>query len=123
MKPFKKLPTTASAAAAFRRLCVETTVTPRMNSFAMMAAAFRRLCVETNYTLETQKFLIAAAFRRLCVETSQGTPLKEITKAAAFRRLCVETRHIIERVWIQPWQPPSGGCVLKQTNPPPINSG
>ena len=54
--------------AAFRRLCVETTVWQvclRPNS----PAAFRRLCVETSSVALSPEALTPAAFRRLCVET------------------------------------------------------
>ena len=44
--------------------------------------------------------------------------------AAAFGRLCVET--LMNRFHSNaPWQPPSGGCVLKhltRLNPPPMQS-
>ena len=57
-----------SAAAAFRRLCVETA--SEISGYAPIAtAAFRRLCVETAYELADGELLFAAAFRRLCVET------------------------------------------------------
>ena len=99
------------------------------------AAAFRRLCVETTARLDIFGCLDAAAFRRLCVETSSakglsmldiwqppsgGCVLKldELNKhsgfydAAAFRRLCVETYYRKSQAFRRS-QPPSGGCVLK----------
>jgi len=35
-------------------------------------------------------------------------------KAAAFGRLCVETNVVCLEIMPADWQPPSGGCVLKQ---------
>ena len=56
-------------------------------------AAFGRLCVETRLLQYRQMTVQPAAFGRLCVETA----IKEIDK-----KTCND-------------QPPSGGCVLKQT--------
>ena len=56
-------------------------------------AAFRRLCVETSVTEDvTQPTGYPAAFRRLCVETTLNIFEKMLTRPAAFRRLCVETQ-------------------------------
>ena len=98
-------------AAAFRRLCVETALSPFKRS-RRTSAAFRRLCVETAMRLrylvptaqpplggcvlkryvEVQKIVKQpAAFRRLCVETLFGGHFFSCRLAAAFRRLCVET--------------------------------
>ena len=57
-----------------------------------------------------------AAFRRLCVETLPHSHADPIFSPAAFRRLCVETvaNPAIRRMELQP---PSGGCVLKQSIP------
>ena len=81
-------------------------------SLRRFAAAFRRLCVETSPDMKMPPWLPPAAFRRLCVETimlsmllagaiqppSGGCVLKQPCNArgesgvsAAFRRLCVET--------------------------------
>ena len=77
-------------AAAFGRLCVETTEQKRME-IRKQAAAFGRLCVETRFAIFLSNKSGAAAFGRLCVETfrTSGLPLTKIE------------------------QPPSGGCVLK----------
>ena len=56
----------------------------------------------------------AAAFRRLCVETWLSVATQTIAAAAAFRRLCVETNDAKIAV-TELLQPPSGGCVLKQS--------
>ena len=99
------------AAAAFRRLCVETLpVICRISR--LRTAAFRRLCVETDtlclelgcciqppsggcvlkqIVWRIAKFGIAAAFRRLCVETLCMVGGSSFRQPAAFRRLCVET--------------------------------
>ncbi len=56
-----------------------------------------------------------AAFGRLCVETIDGLSVINAAIApAAFGRLCVETmgQQLGSR---EESQPPSGGCVLKQT--------
>ena len=57
----------------------------------------------------------AAAFGRLCVETSQPRKLDILSPAAAFGRLCVETA-VVKPAKATVLQPPSGGCVLKQSN-------
>ena len=57
------------------------------------AAAFGRLCVET--TRETFILAVldaAAAFGRLCVETTDIVVVAGRPGAAAFGRLCVETQ-------------------------------
>ena len=54
-------------------------------------AAFRRLCVETTLNIPTDLVKRPAAFRRLCVETAVHTLYAPNSKPAAFRRLCVET--------------------------------
>ena len=59
---------TRLAAAAFRRLCVETQESPKPHHLEN-AAAFRRLCVETVFVQHGNDPVLAAAFRRLCVET------------------------------------------------------
>ena len=56
-----------------------------------------------------------AAFRRLCVETFYAITQGASVLPAAFRRLCVETFIRLIRVMWGIHQPPSGGCVLKQT--------
>ena len=78
-----------------------------------LAAAFGRLCVETPEPVGANNRRYAAAFGRLCVETSAAPPISALNSAAAFGRLCVETLNSF-RAWINDWQPPSGGCVLKQ---------
>ena len=99
------------SAAAFGRLCVETSVKSKWRAVSG-AAAFGRLCVETSLiatpitaisqppsggcVLKHQAFSAdrksdcAAAFGRLCVETSSPS-IRRIQGAAAFGRLCVET--------------------------------
>ena len=57
----------------------------------LSAAAFRRLCVETSDDFIIQIHQTAAAFRRLCVETELAWLAIARREAAAFRRLCVET--------------------------------
>ena len=57
-----------------------------------------------------------AAFGRLCVETKSRKDCWWYASPAAFGRLCVET------IWLlcehlRPFQPPSGGCVLKPERP------
>ena len=55
----------------------------------------------------------AATFGWLCVETLLELSLKSMTYAATFGWLCVETQS--QQYWLlKLWQPPSGGCVLKQ---------
>ena len=57
-----------------------------------------------------------AAFRRLCVETTKlFIPILICKVPAAFRRLCVETITAFRRHYYGISQPPSGGCVLKQS--------
>ena len=56
----------------------------------------------------------AAAFGRLCVETFGDGNEVDLNPAAAFGRLCVETARPSISQTMQPMQPPSGGCVLKQ---------
>ena len=58
------------------------------------AAAFGRLCVETSKKSNLFIKIEAAAFGRLCVETRLNAQLKLNMPAAAFGRLCVETHHI-----------------------------
>ena len=55
-----------------------------------------------------------AAFGRLCVETLALLPLFFLILPAAFGRLCVETACWFTGTRFLPFQPPSGGCVLKQ---------
>ena len=57
-------------AAAFGRLCVETSTVVAI-SLPASAAAFGRLCVETGITRGQLEHELAAAFGRLCVETYQ----------------------------------------------------
>ena len=59
-------------AAAFGRLCVETSVLSLVKS-CPLAAAFGRLCVETDDSLRIECCACAAAFGRLCVETIYAT--------------------------------------------------
>ena len=99
-------------AAAFGRLCVETTAINIIKTFAK-AAAFGRLCVETSHN-GLMLFLLEQPPSGGCVLKHRGEYVitKEAT-AAAFGRLCVETRTFF-RLWCKLYQqPPSGGCVLK----------
>ena len=57
----------------------------------LKAAAFGRLCVETTKQRGKKMKNLAAAFGRLCVETSDGISAPSEAHAAAFGRLCVET--------------------------------
>ena len=99
-------------AAAFGRLCVETSV-PILRWRINFAAAFGRLCVETLSIEYLKPYLeqppsggcvlkpcllfrknnrtFAAAFGRLCVETTLNGCSFGYISAAAFGRLCVET--------------------------------
>ena len=77
------------------------------------AAAFGRLCVETTWKSWPFCKSVAAAFGRLCVETATKSGTFEPLGAAAFGRLCVET--LLNGISMNlPLQPPSGGCVLKR---------
>ena len=64
----------------------------------------------------TVPYFYPAAFRRLCVETQRRFALSVRIQPAAFRRLCVETAQR-RSCGTGGTQPPSGGCVLKHTNP------
>ena len=59
--------------------------------------------------------VLPAAFRRLCVETCRVAKTRPLERPAAFRRLCVETPLLRSCEMTVP-QPPSGGCVLKQSD-------
>ena len=79
-------------------------------------AAFRRLCVETSVTSKLIWSASPAAFRRLCVETNgvnfNPSPLCTQPPSGG----CVlKHRNIVACANIQN-QPPSGGCVLKHQN-------
>ena len=56
---------------------------------------------------------LPAAFGRLCVETRVIRADRPKGRPAAFGRLCVETIHLVNFLF-KIYQPPSGGCVLKQ---------
>ena len=75
-------------------------------------AAFGRLRVETEPSYNTPSMWKPAAFGRLRVETLMATVLFGDYIPAAFGRLRVETRSVSDG-WGVPFQPPSGGCVLK----------
>ena len=87
------------------------------------AAAFGRLCVETTYFAGTNRYGGAAAFGRLCVETPFSRFPPAAFTAAAFGRLCVETQNCRRRTQLERAQPPSGGCVLKPILAMPIWPG
>ena len=57
----------------------------------------------------------AATFGWLCVETTQINAFLQQKNAATFGWLCVETAVGRQGLMHLPGQPPSGGCVLKQT--------
>ena len=76
-------------------------------------AAFRRLCVETSLKVALNLSVNPAAFRRLCVETFALFKHRMEEAPAAFRRLCVETVYANVAKLPGVTQPPSGGCVLK----------
>ena len=57
----------------------------------LKAAAFVRLCVETTNRVDLHGIEDAAAFVRLCVETENVRNVASEPIAAAFVRLCVET--------------------------------
>ena len=84
------LSVTVNTAAAFGRLCVETSE-KRIKIRLSNAAAFGRLCVETLRLLVDWSKGKAAAFGRLCVETCGNEYVGQKLNAAAFGRLCVET--------------------------------
>ena len=99
-------------AAAFGRLCVETPATVgEMRTFRQPPSGGCVLKRQAGCTFFRR--VEAAAFGRLCVETSNSTNFHMEDNAAAFGRLCVETLPISSRITPLPWQPPSGGCVLK----------
>ena len=50
--------------------CVLKHENPKIRGNDAIAAAFGRLCVETSILLDNKKFTLAAAFGRLCVETT-----------------------------------------------------
>ena len=56
-----------------------------------------------------------AAFGRLCVETANVYQSIPDGAPAAFGRLCVETVNMLAATSYVAGQPPSGGCVLKQS--------
>ena len=71
--------------------CVLKPIVSCMCCNETMAAAFGRLCVETSLIKWAIYSGAAAAFGRLCVETSYQSKQQIIDPAAAFGRLCVET--------------------------------
>ena len=73
------------------RLCVETARATERSDCGQWAAAFVRLCVETTAKVAIVKWSSAAAFVRLCVETQTLYLFTAERDAAAFVRLCVET--------------------------------
>ena len=77
--------------AAFRRLCVETNLSPD-DVVSVTPAAFRRLCVETETTVIERRTQQAQPPSGGCVlkQNSNGSCIGTIGPAA-FRRLCVET--------------------------------
>ena len=97
--------------AAFRRLCVETSVAHH-RFLGKYPAAFRRLCVETN-RVQLDVLSPSQPPSGGCVLKQHKIYItKNITPPAAFRRLCVETARAPSlRTMVS--QPPSGGCVLK----------
>ena len=84
--------TVKGVAAAFGRLCVETSVNtgnapkilPQPPSGGCVLKRLRAQCLDHH--------LRAAAFGRLCVETPSLLARAIINQAAAFGRLCVETK-------------------------------
>ena len=81
--------------------CVLKQKIGRLGAVRIKAAAFGRLCVETTHSLPLSQVSAAAAFGRLCVETTHSLPLSQVSAAAAFGRLCVETANdIIQRLGI-----------------------
>ena len=122
------------APAAFGRLCVETMPPAGQVSAAAQppsgGCVLKRQhrqnisdrlgqppsggCVLKQLRL-TENILVRlpAAFGRLCVETHYFPAPFRAEPPAAFGRLCVETAIRITGRFVQ-FQPPSGGCVLKQ---------
>ena len=123
------------APAAFRRLCVETSVSMQLLLFrqgqppsggCVLKLSHSRLSVSVNAQPPSGGCVLKpSGFRSGIPSGSQppsgGCVLKQQAAAfvtvaalpAAFRRLCVETaRPGIATARIRP-QPPSGGCVLK----------
>ena len=71
--------------------CVLKQVGADTPNHAAIAAAFGRLCVETTGQVVSEKSQTAAAFGRLCVETPADSGKEKVASAAAFGWLCVET--------------------------------
>ena len=82
---------------------------------AVVPAAFGRLCVETPFGNGDGEPDWPAAFGRLCVETVSVLKETRFAIPAAFGRLCVETEAVVLNQEYERYQPPSGGCVLKQS--------
>ena len=122
------------SAATFGWLCVETPC-GCLGIRRSMAATFWWLCVETLLQRPAARCFwqppsggcvlkqrgggsllyaaLAATFGWLCVETPCGCLGIRRSMAATFWWLCVET--LLQRPAARCfWQPPSGGCVLKQ---------
>ena len=76
-------------------------------------AAFRRLCVETSIHRRQATRHRPAAFRRLCVETLPSI-LKRYRHSQPPSGGCVLKQGFCRCAGILKSQPPSGGCVLKQ---------
>ena len=125
-----------SAPAAFRRLCVETSMTmlsnPIISNQPPSGGCVLKLsgvyqfhqqyhqppsggCVLKHQDRNLSVCSTSpAAFRRLCVETHRKAHKHaHLPSPAAFRRLCVETVPTNIGTF-RFFQPPSGGCVLKR---------
>ena len=74
--------------------CVLKPLLPYSTGIRVSAAAFGRLCVETTTKQIPTEWGFAAAFGRLCVETFKQVPVIANLMAAAFGRLCVETSQV-----------------------------
>ena len=125
-----------SRPAAFRRLCVETTVTTMIcrclctqppsggcvlkPAYYTASAPDRRQPPSGGCVLKPMLCRYLTGFRHQ--PPSGGCVLKQTNaerahcrgKPAAFRRLCVETLDNCRAFPVEAYQPPSGGCVLKQ---------
>ena len=124
-----------SRPAAFRRLCVETTVTTMIcrclctqppsggcvlkPAYYTASAPDRRQPPSGGCVLKPMLCRYLTGFRHQ--PPSGGCVLKQTNaerahcrgKPAAFRRLCVETLDNCRAFPVEAYQPPSGGCVLK----------
>ena len=79
-------------AAAFVRLCVETSDKKGDAEYGNKQPPSCGCVLKLNTHICDNVAFYAAAFVRLCVETNDTNALNQMLNAAAFGRLCVETR-------------------------------